>query len=121
MRHSERKIVLGALGLAAAGTAVLIASHVLDITIVAVFFAGLGCASVYPIYIAWFSRWYGAQAKKIGGVLFALASLGGSIGPWLIGFVSQLSGSLRIGLLVPLLSALIMIGLVLLLRRQTAA
>jgi hypothetical protein len=35
--------------------------------------------------------------------------------------VSQFSASLRIGLLVPLLSAVIMIGLVLLLRRQTAA
>jgi len=39
----------------------------------------------------------------------------------LVGFVSEFSGSLRVGLLVPLLSALIMIALVLLLRRQTAA
>jgi FHS family glucose/mannose:H+ symporter-like MFS transporter len=120
-RHSERKIVLAALGLAAAGTTLLIASPTLRIATVAVFFAGLGCASVYPIYIAWFSRWYGARAKQIGGVLFALASLGGSVGPWLVGFVSKFSGSLRIGLLVPLFSALTMIGLVLLLRRRTAA
>jgi FHS family glucose/mannose:H+ symporter-like MFS transporter len=120
-RHAERKIVFGALGLAAAGTALLIAAPTLSVAVVAVFLAGLGCASVYPIYIAWFSRWYGARAKKIGGILFALASLGGSVGPGLVGFVSQISASLRIGLLVPLLSALIMIGLVLLLRRQTAA
>ena len=120
-RHAERKIVLGALGLAAAGTALLIAAPTLSVAVLAVFLAGLGCASVYPIYIAWFSRWYGARAKKIGGILFALASLGGSVGPGLVGFVSQISASLRIGLLVPLLSALIMIGLVLLLRRQTAA
>jgi len=34
------------------------------------------------------------RAKKIGGVLFALASLGGSVGPWLVGSVSQLTGRL---------------------------
>jgi MFS family permease len=117
----ERTLVLGALALAAAGNALLIAAPSLNVAIVAVFLAGLGCASVYPIYIAWLSRWYGARARKIGGVLFALASLGGSVGPWLVGSVSQFSSSLRIGLLVPLLSAVIMIGLVLLLRRQTAA
>jgi FHS family glucose/mannose:H+ symporter-like MFS transporter len=120
-RIKERTLVLGALALAAAGNALLIAAPSLHVAIVAVFVAGLGCASVYPIYIAWLSRWYGARARKIGGVLFALASLGGSVGPWLVGSVSQFSASLRIGLLVPLLSAVIMIGLVLLLRRQTAA
>ncbi len=120
-RMKERTLVLGALTLAAAGNALLIASPSLGVAIVAVFIAGLGCASVYPIYIAWLARWYGARAKKIGGVLFALASLGGSVGPWLVGSVSQFSTSLRIGLLVPLLCALIMTCLVLLLRRRTAA
>jgi hypothetical protein len=39
----------------------------------------------------------------------------------LIGAVSKFSGSLRVGLLVPLLCATILICLALLLRRQTAA
>jgi len=119
--HSERKIVLGALSLAAAATAMLIASRSLPIATGAIFLAGLGCSSIYPIYIAWLSRWYGPRAKKIGGILFAIASLGGSAGPGLIGAVSQYSGNLRIGLLVPFVSALVMIWLVLTLRRQTAA
>jgi fucose permease len=117
----ERKIVLGALSLTAAATTLLIASRSLPIATVAVFLAGLGCASVYPIYIAWLSRWYGARAKTIGGVLFALASLGGSAGPGLIGVVSKFSSSLRVGLLVPLACAAILIFLVLSLRRQTTA
>ena len=122
LRHlHERKIVLGALSLAATATALLIASRSLPVATVAVFLAGLGCASVYPIFIAWLSRWYGPAAKKIGGILFALASLGGSAGPGLIGAVSKYSGSLRVGLLVPLAGAIILIGLVLLLRRRTAA
>ena len=120
-RLHERKMVLGALILAAAATALLIVSRSLPLATVAVFLAGLGCASVYPIYIAWLSRWYGARAKKIGGILFALASLGGSAGPGLIGAVSQYAGSLRVGFVVPLACAAIMIGLVLLLRRQTTA
>jgi len=119
--HSERKIVLGALCLAAGATALLIASRSLPIATAAVFLAGLGCASIYPIYIAWLSRWYGPSAKIIGGVLFALASLGGSAGPGLVGAVSQFSGNLRVGLLVPFACAIVMIWLVLLLRRQTAA
>jgi hypothetical protein len=38
-----------------------------------------------------------------------------------VGTVSQFSGSLRMGLLVPLVSALLMIGLLQLLRKQTTA
>jgi fucose permease len=120
-RVHERKLVLSVLSLEAAATALLIASRSLPVATLAVFLAGLGCASVYPIYIAWLSRWYGARAKKIGGVLFALAALGGSAGPGLIGAVSKFSGSLRVGLLVPLTCAAILIFLVLLLRRQTTA
>ena len=117
----ERKLVLGALSLEAAATVLIITSRLLPVAILAVFLAGLGCASVYPIFIAWLSRWYGASAKKIGGILFALASLGGSAGSESIGIVSKFSGSLRIGLLVPLACAASLICLVLLLRRQTAA
>jgi len=120
-RLHERRMVLGALGLAVAATALLIVSSSLPVAILAVFLAGLGCASVYPIYISWLSQWYGAAARKIGGILFALASLGGSAGPGLIGAVSKYSGSLRVGLLVPLICATTLICLVLLLRRQTAA
>ena len=117
---SEGSLVLGALSLTAVGTVVLIFSITLKMAIAGVFLAGLGCASIYPIYIAWLSKWYGAHAKRIGGFLFALASLGGSAGPWLVGALSKYSGSLRFGFLVPLLSALLMICIVASLRRQTS-
>lgn len=117
---SERPLVLAALSLTAIGTTALIFSTSLKLAIADVFLAGLGCASVYPIYIAWLSKWYGTRAKRIGGFLFALASLGGSAGPWLVGTFSKFSGSLRVGFLVPLLSALLMICIVTSLRRQTS-
>jgi fucose permease len=117
---SEGSLVLGALTLTAMGTTVLIFSTTLKMAITGIFLAGLGCASIYPIYIAWLSRWYGARAKRIGGLLFAVASLGGSAGPWLVGAFSKYSGSLRVGFLVPLLSAILMICIVVSLRRQTS-
>ena len=121
LRLHERKLVVGALSLTALGTTLEIESSSLKMAIAGIFFAGAGCSSIYPIYIAWLSRWYGARAKRIGGIFFALGALGGSFGPWFVGSVSKLSGSLREGLLVLPLSALVMILLVLLLRRQTAA
>jgi fucose permease len=120
-RLSENKVVIGSLVLAAAGEGLLIGAPSLNFALLAIFLTGLGCASVYPIYIAWLSRWYGARARKIGGVLFAVASLGGSLGAWMIGTVSKFSGSLRIGFLTPLAGALIMIGIVLTLRRRMTA
>jgi fucose permease len=116
----EAPLVLAALTLTAVGTTVIILSTTLKVTIIGVFLAGLGCASIYPIYIAWLSKWYGPRAKRIGGFLFALASLGGSAGPWLVGTLSKYSGSLRVGFAVPLLSALLMICIVVSLRRQTS-
>lgn len=116
----EGHLVLAALSLTELGATVLIFSTSLKVAIAGVFVAGLGCASIYPIYIAWLSKWYGTRAKRIGGFLFALASLGGSAGPWLVGIVSKYSGSLRVGFLVPLLSALLMICIVTRLRRQAS-
>jgi len=116
----EGPLVIGALSLVAIGITTLIFSATLKAAIAGIFLAGLGCASIYPIYIAWLSKWFGARAKRIGGFLFALASLGGAAGPWLVGISSQYSGSLRVGFLVPLLSALLMICIVARLRRQTS-
>lgn len=120
-RWSERKLVLFALILSAAGTLFLVESTTLKGALAALFLAGLGCASIYPTYISWLSKWYGVRAKHIGGILFALASLGGSAGPLLVGVVSQHAGSLRIGLLAPVVAAVVMFGIVLLLRKQTTA
>lgn len=118
LRVREKPLVLGALTLTGVGIGLLIASVTLPTAIAAVFVAGLGCACIYPIYIAWLSKWYGARAKSIGGILFGLASVGGSAGPALVGFTSKLAGSLRVGFGVPLLSVLIMFGIVLRFRRQ---
>ena len=82
---------------------------------------GLGCATIFPIYVAWLSRWYGGQATRVRGLMFSMSSIGSSAGPGLVGFVSQHTDGLRAGLLVPLFSAVAMIFLLQLVRRQASA
>src|SRR5262249_40467309 len=35
-------------------------------------FAGLGCSTLFPIYIAWLSRWYGRNANRVSGLMFSM-------------------------------------------------
>jgi FHS family glucose/mannose:H+ symporter-like MFS transporter len=120
MRIRENRVALASLLTAALGIAFVIASTSQQPAILGLIIAGFGCASIYPIYISWFSRWYGAAARRLGGVVFSLASLGGSALPWLVGFVSKESGSLRVGLLIPFFCPIVMIAILLVLRRRTA-
>ncbi len=117
-RVRENNLVLMALSLAAAGLIVVQRANSVLIIDIGAAMTGLGLASIYPIFIAWLSHWYGERARKIGGVMFALASLGGAFSPWLVGFVSKQTDSLRIGLLVPLVSVAVMLVLVAVLRRE---
>jgi fucose permease len=120
LRIRERH--LASLGLAAAvvGNAVLLVGTTRATLIAGILTAGLGLSSVYPIFIAWLASWYGERARRIGGLLFALAALGGATLPWLVGVVSTWTGSLRTGLLVPLVGCLAMLCVVLLLQTQFA-
>jgi MFS transporter, FHS family, glucose/mannose:H+ symporter len=117
-RTRENSLVLMALSLAAVGMAIILRANTIVTIEVGATLAGLGLASLYPIFIAWLSHWYGERARKIGGVMFALAALGGAFAPWLVGFISKQTGNLRTGLLVPLASVITMIVLVAVLRRE---
>jgi fucose permease len=121
LRLKEVHVAVGGILVAAAGTTVFLTAG----TAVALFggalFAGLGLASLYPIYIAWLSKLYGARARKVGGVMFALAAGGASTMPTLVGVVSRYADSLRIGLLVPLVGCAVMLTVTALLHRRTAA
>jgi len=114
----ESRVIAGALGLSALGVAVEIVAKSQATAVCGLVIAGVGCASIYPLYISWFSRWYGTAARKFGGLMFSMASVGASAMPWLVGVTSLHSGSLRIGLLVPLAGCLSMGGIVTALHRQ---
>jgi fucose permease len=111
-------VIAAALGLAILGVTILITAPSQITAVCGLAIAGIGAASIYPLYISWFSRWYGSAARKLGGLVFSMASFGGSALPWLVGGLSMSAASLRIGLLVPLAACLSMAGLVALLHRR---
>src|SRR6202171_165485 len=120
-RVKESWLVVTGLVLSALGTTCLLLAASRSQVILGVVMAGFGLASVYPIFISWLSKWYGERARRLGGVMFSLAALGGATMPWMVGFVSQRANSLRVGLLVPLAGCVAMTVLVAVLRRRVAA
>jgi FHS family glucose/mannose:H+ symporter-like MFS transporter len=117
-RIKENSLVIVGLLLSAIGIACLLLAPARTQLIFGVILAGLGFAGIYPVFIAWLSKWYGERARRLGGVMFSLAALGGATVPWTVGFVSQHSRSLRVGLLVPLAGCLAMMLIVSSLRRR---
>jgi FHS family glucose/mannose:H+ symporter-like MFS transporter len=113
LRHfSEKAYALGGLTVAAVGAAAMLrAASAMGVTL-SVVAAGLGLAAVFPILVAWLWESQGPAAKRKGGVLFALGGLGGATLPWLVGLASTQRGSLREGLIVPMLGIVTMMILV---------
>jgi len=121
LRVKEHWVAIFGLVLAAAGNFTLLRSTSVTQAIASVTVIGFGLSSLYPIYIAWLSKWFGARARKVGGVLFSFGALGGAIPPWLVGIVSTHAGGLQYGLLVPLVSSVLMLLIVGMLRKQFQA
>jgi fucose permease len=103
---SDVKLARLGAGVACVGGAALITVHSLLGIAICAALTGLGLSTLYPIAIGFLSASFGDVASRIGGTLFAVATLGGAIVPWLVGLVSTRSGSLRTALLVPLLGCL---------------
>jgi len=120
-RIREYRLVEIALALVITGNILYLLATQQKTAFASVALAGLGCATIFPICVAWLARWYGPKAGIVRGVMFSMSSLGSASVPWIVGFVSDHAGGLRIGLLVPLASALVMVFLLLLVRRQAAA
>jgi fucose permease len=119
LRFKEVSVAVAGLLLAATGEVVFLAAHSAAALFGGAFLAGLGLSSIFPILIAWLSKWFGTRARKVGGVMFALAAGGSALMPPIVGVVSRYAGSLRIGLLVPLVGCAVMLTVIGLLRPGT--
>jgi fucose permease len=119
-RLSERILLMSGLVLAAVGTGALLWVRTLRGAAIGVAASGLGLACIYPLLVAWMVGYYGKRARRTGSVMFALAGVGGATMPWLVGFTSMRAGSLRTGLLVPVVGCLVMMTLLLALCRDSA-
>lgn len=101
----EIRLAQAGLLMACVGTGGMVWSHALPGVAVSASLAGLGLSSVYPITISLLSREFGPAASRIGSVMFTLSNLGGGLMPWLVGVSSTRFGTLKAGLVVPLIGS----------------
>jgi FHS family glucose/mannose:H+ symporter-like MFS transporter len=97
--------------IAGIGMAGMIRTSSMAGVIVFAIIAGFGLSSVYPIAMSLLSVQFGRAAPQVGSVLFTLAHMGGAFLPWLVGYCSKQFANPKVGLAVPLASAMLMYGL----------
>lgn len=117
-RVQEDVVMILGLMLACACNGALLWAGQVQVAALCLFGTGLGFACIFPLLVASLVKRYGTRARRAGSAIFALASLGGATIPWLVGFTSNHTGSLRAGLMIPLIAYLFMFGLLRLLSRQ---
>jgi fucose permease len=105
-----KEVTLARAGLvtACAGMVWLLLANSLLHVFVGAGLAGIGLASVYPIAISLMSQHFGQSAAVVSSVVFTIANGGGASLPWLVGFTSNRLGSLRAGMVIPLVAGVSM-------------
>jgi len=106
---ADVRLVQIGLVVACAGMAGLVLSRGLLGVGVSACLAGLGLSGVYPITISLLSREFGSGASRVGSVMFTLSNLGGASLPWVVGVASNRFGTLKAGLVVPIMGGAAMI------------
>ena len=79
--------------------------------------SGFFMSIVFPTVTAAVTKLHVAKTGTILGILFAFGGMGGALGPWTVGFVSDLAG-LKIGLASSLAFSVIALGALLSLKQQ---
>lgn len=108
--HKETAVARTGLALALAGGLMIVSARSMTLLIPGAVFAGLGLASIFPISVSLFPRWFGASATSASSPIFASGNIGGAVLPWLVGVVSTHTGSLRLGFIVPLVGVAAMLA-----------
>jgi len=79
--------------------------------------SGLGTSVIFPMNVARFGRMFGPDAPRRAMPFFLAGTLGSAVLSWLIGFLSDIVGSLRLGMMTLIASVvfliLLQIGLIL--------
>jgi len=113
---SEAVVLVPALIVALIGISLLLTPHTTFVVLAAVMISGIGCGPVFPLIVSRLLARVG-QSPHTGWV-FAMCGSGGAVLPWLTGFLSTHTGSLRTGFAVPLTAMTGILLLVLIERRS---
>src|ERR1700722_10263265 len=108
---SERRVSQVGYAAGAAGIIIILSASALPGVIAGALITGLSFSTLYPIAVAQLSERFGVAARTIGVVMFSLAALGPAVIPWLVGVISHATGSLRTGLLLPLVATVVLLGI----------
>ncbi|MFY9802436.1 MAG: MFS transporter [Candidatus Acidiferrales bacterium] len=106
---SELRLLRTGLALGAIGCCVLLTSPNIPGVAAGCAIAGAGLAGVFPIAMSWLSEYCGVANRQLAALVLAIGGLAGGVLPWLVGFISNLVGSLRIGLITPLAAILLIL------------
>jgi MFS transporter, FHS family, glucose/mannose:H+ symporter len=106
-RVDEIKVARLGVAIACAGMIGMIGSNAVIGIVVSGIVAGVGLSAVFPIAISLLSGAFGESASRLGSLMFTLSNLGGASLPWLVGYFSKRFGNPRVGLVVPLISAIL--------------
>jgi fucose permease len=94
-RFAERRVVQCGAALGIAAVVFLLRATTLHSAFAGAFLAGLGCAAIFPILVAWMVTYYGVEARRVTGVMLAIAEFGAATLPWIVGYISARFGGLH--------------------------
>ncbi|MFZ0038080.1 MAG: MFS transporter [Candidatus Acidiferrales bacterium] len=110
-RMREKSVLLAGLVLAGVCNGALLWVSTFREAAAWVILSGFGLACIYPLLVASLVRHFGEQMKRAASRMFLFAAFGGATMPWAVGAISTHAGNLRVGLVLPLVSCIVMIGL----------
>lgn len=107
----ENRMLLLSLLVILAGMMVTVYAPNLLVLSIGASIAGFGTSSVFPTNVSRFSATFGKAALKRATPLFFLGTSGAAVITWLIGFLSNQTGSLRAGMAVLMVCIILLIVL----------
>ena len=116
--NENRMLMLG-LGLVLVGMILTLSAGTVIVLSMGAAVAGFGTSWIFPTNVARFSKTFGPAANRRATPLFICGTLGAASSTWLIGFISNRTGSLRVGMCVLIVAVLLLIVLQFALSRKT--
>ena len=116
---STNSMLLASLFVILAGLLITIASQTITGIAVGSAITGFGTSTVFPTNVSRFSQTFGPGALRRAMPLFICGTLGATVITWLIGYVSDATGSLRSGMAVLVFSIVVLIVVQIILSMRT--
>ncbi|MBK6724138.1 MAG: MFS transporter [Acidobacteria bacterium] len=106
---NESKMLILGLFIILIGMAVILSAPTVLALSLGATIAGFGTSWIFPTNVARFSQTFGPSASRRATPLFILGTLGSALSTWLIGYISDKTGSLHSGMYVLLAAVMLLI------------